>query len=184
MAATIPTTEPIAPRAGDTWRWRRTLPDYQAPTWTLTYTAWNASAVISIIAAADGDAHSISVPPATTGAYAAGRYEWAARVTDSTDTHTIATGIWQILPALGTALDTRSHARRMLDAINALIEGRAVDGDIDVVRTTIGDHTTEFDLPTLIKLRGQYAALVASEDRAAAMARGERAGTLQLRFRQ
>jgi hypothetical protein len=183
MAYTIPTTEPLSPRAGDTWQWTRSLSDYPADTWTLTYTAWNASAAITITASADGTDHSVSVPSATTGAYAAGRYDWTARVTDGTDTFTVASGTWQILPAVGAAMDTRSHARVMLDGLNALLEGRASDGDIDVVRTTLGDHTTEFDLPTLLKLRDRYAAAVRLEDDAARAARGDQSGRfLRVRF--
>ncbi len=40
-------------------------------------------------------------------------------------------------------MDTRSHARKMLDALNALIEGRATAGDLDVVRTAINDRTSD-----------------------------------------
>ena len=182
MSATVPTIEPTAARAGDTWAWSRTLADYPAPAWELTYTLWSATAAYAITAAADGTAHSVSVAAATTAAYAPGRYEWAARVTQGADGYTIASGVIQILPALGAAMDTRSHARRMLDAINAMLEGRATDGDLDVVRHQIGDRSTETDLPTLLKLRQQYAAAVQAEDAAAAAARGERRGFIQMRF--
>jgi len=184
MARTIPTTEPPVARAGDTWAWTRDLADYPSSVWTLTYTLWTATAAYSVTAAASGDTHSISVPPATTAAYAAGRYEWVARVSDGTDTFTVGAGSIQILPAVGAAMDTRSHARRMLDAINAMLEGRATDGDIDVVRTSTNTHSTNYDMPTLIKLRQQYAAAVAAEDQAAAVARGEQSSRLiQVRFR-
>lgn len=180
MAATIPTIEPTAPRAGDSWQWTRALPDYPASSWTLTYTAWNATAAFSLVAtaAADGSTHSIRATPAATAAHSAGRYDWVARVSDGTDTFTVATGIWRILPAVGSAQDSRSHARKMLDAINALLEGRASDGDLDVVRTGIGDHATQYDPAALIKLRQQYAAAVASEDSAAALARGDQSGRI------
>ena len=168
MGYTIPSVEPSSARAGDTWQWTRTLADYPASVWTLTYSLWNASADITIVASASGDDHSVSVAGATTGAYSAGRYDWVARVSDGTDTYTVEDGrALTVLPAVGAAMDTRSHARVMLDAIDAMIEGRATDGDLDVVRTTIGDHTTEFDLPTLLKLRERYAAAVAEEDRQA-----------------
>jgi hypothetical protein len=180
--ATIPTTEPAAARAGDTWQWARAIADYPAPDWTLTYTLWSASAVLAITATQSGTAHAVSVAPTVTATYSAGPYEWVARVSDGTDVHTIATGRLTILPAVGTAMDTRSHARRMLDAINAMLEGRATGGDLDVIKTSIGDRATETDLPTLLTMRRQYAAAVQAEDDALAAARGERRGFVQMRF--
>jgi hypothetical protein len=149
----------------------------------LTYTLWTASAAITITASADGTDHLVEVAPATTGAYSSGRYEWVARVSDGTDIYTVDSGVLQVMPAIGAAMDTRSHARKMYEALNALVEGRATDGDIDVVRTIIGDRSTWTDLPSLIKLRQQYAAIVASEDAAAAVARGDNSGRhVRVRF--
>jgi len=183
MAYTIPTTEPLSPRAGDTWQWTRSLSDFPAPGWVLTYHAWNSSAAITITASADGTDHSVSVPSATTGAYTAGRYEWVARVTDGASDYTIGSGIWQVLPAVGAAMDTRSHARKMLEALDALIEGRATDGDIDVVRQSINDRTVERDMGQLLALRAKYAQMVASENQAAALARGDQSGRhVRVRF--
>jgi hypothetical protein len=66
----------------------------------------------------------------------------------------------------------------MLDAINAIMEGRAGSGDLDVVKTAFGDRGTDYDLPSLIKLRQQYAAAVQAEDDAARIARGEKSSRL------
>lgn len=179
MAATIPTTEPTAPRAGDTWQWQRTLASYSAADgWEASYVFWTAADAYTITATGDGTTHSISVAPATTAAYTAGRYAWALKVTDGTNVHTLQTGHWQVLPAIGTALDTRSHARKMLEAINAMLEGRATDGDLDVVKTLHGDTATSYEPATLLKLRSQYAAAVAAEDAAEALARGDQSGRI------
>jgi len=183
MAHTVPTSEPVSVRAGDTWTWTRSLPDYPATDWTLTYTLWTADGVVSIVASADGATHAVDVPPATTAAYAAGRYTFFFIVRDCTEIYTVGTGVMQVLPAVGAAQDTRTHARTMLDAINAMIEGRASDGDLDVVRTSIGGRDTEWDLETLLKMRQQYAASVAAEDAAQRVARGEGSGRMvQVRF--
>jgi hypothetical protein len=173
MAASIPSVEPASARAGDTWQWTRDLGDYPATDWTVTYTFWTATAAFSAVASADGTTHSISLPPATTAAYAAGRYQWTARVSDGTDVFTVGSGTLQVLPAVGAAMDTRSHARIMLDALNAVLESRATDGDIDVVRTAVGDRATDWDPNTLVKLRQQYASAVVAEEDAARIARGE-----------
>ena len=89
-----------------------------------------------------------------------------------------------VLPdvAEATSYDGRSHARRMLAAIEAMLEGRATDGDLDVIKTSVGGRQTDFDLPTLVKMRQQYAAAVASEDAQELAAIGGRPGILQVRF--
>lgn len=176
MAATIPSIEPRSARAGDTWAWTRDLPDYPAGTWTLTYLLYSAAGVWPITATADGDTHAVAATPGETSQIPAGRYDWTAAVSDGTDRYQVGTGAIQILPDLSSAAsyDGRSHARRMLDAINAIMEGRAGSGDLDVVKAAFGDRGTDYDLPSLIKLRQQYASAVQAEDDAARIARGER----------
>lgn len=185
MAYTTPTREPTQARAGDTWRWQRSLPDYPAGAWVLVYTLFSADDVISLTAEAAGLEHLIDVGPSTTAAYTPGRFDWVAHVTDGTDRHQVGAGVLAILPDLSAASahDGRSHARRMLDAINALLEGRASSGDLDVVRVAYRDDHVEHDLTRLLQLRAQYAAAVAAEDAAAAVARGDNPGRhVRVRF--
>lgn len=186
MVAITHEIEPLAARAGDTWQWTRTLSDYPAPSWVLSYTLFSAAAVVTITAAASGADHAVHVAPAVTALYTAGRYDWIASVTDGTDRYQVGSGSLRILPNLAsaTAFDGRTHARRMLDAIEATLEGRGTGGDLDVIRTTLGDQTAEYDPATLIKLHARYAAMVAEEDRAAAVGRGAvRSGMIQVQFR-
>jgi len=184
MSTTIPTTEPTAARAGDTWRWSRSLPDYPASTWTLTYTLINASGKVTVAATADGDTHAVSVPPATTAAYAAGRYDWVAHVSDGTDRYQVGAGSINVLPDLSAAstYDGRSHARKMLDAIDAMLEGRATSDQLDLVSTDFDARKTDRRPEAVMEARKYYAAMVASEDRAAAIAAGENPGVLQMRW--
>lgn len=186
MAAPIPTVEPTQARAGDTWTWARTLPDYPAPTWELTYTVFSSAAVFTITATADGSDHLVYEAPADTDDLIAGRYDWVAHVTDGVDRYQVGGGSLTVLPDLADAAsyDGRSHARKMLDAINAILESRATAADLDTVRTSSGDRALETDIAALIKLRQQYAAAVAAEDQAVRVARGEDSGRLvQVRFR-
>lgn len=184
MAYDIPTSEPTAARAGDTWQWTRTLADWPASVWTLSYTLINAAAKITLTATADGDTHDIDVPPATTAAYTAGRYDWTAQVTDGTNKYPVGSGAMDVLPDITAASthDSRSHARVMLDAIEALLENRATTGDLDVIRASYGNLATERDIHVLRGLHAQYAAAVEAEDNALAAARGERRGFVQMRF--
>lgn len=185
MSITIPTTEPVAARAGDSWKWTRLLADYPASTWTLTYTFINSAAKISIVASADGDTHSVSVLPATTGAYTTGRYDWVAHATDGTDNYQVDAGVFQLLPDVASAAtyDGRSHARVMLEAIDAILEGQATTGQLDLVSTAHNNRSLTRDPIHLIKLRQRYAATVRAEDDAQRVARGELPSRLvQVRF--
>lgn len=181
MVAPIPTAEPLSARAGDTWRWQRALPDYPAPLWTLSYTLFASSGIVTFSSTPDGSQHRIHLAPSATAAYLAGRHDWIAHVSDGTDRHQVASGVMQVLPNLSEAAsyDGRSHARKVLDALNALLEQRASAGDVDLVSAATGDKNIARSLPDLLKLRDRYAAMVAQETTVAA---GGRPGFIQMRF--
>ena len=185
MAYTTPSIEPTQARVGETWTWKKTLADFPANVWTLSYTLFNSSGVVSITASADGTDHLVDVAPATTAGYAVGRYDWIAQIDDGTDVHQVGKGAIQVLPDVASAssYDGRSHARKMLDAINAILEGRATNSDIDVVQTAVGGRSITNDLEQLLKLKQQYAAAVKAEDDAIALANGQTTGRfIQTRF--
>jgi hypothetical protein len=180
MAASIPTTEPAELRIGDTWQWRREdLSDWPASVWTLSYHLRNASAYIDITAAADGDAHSVSVPAATSATYSAGDYEWVAFVTDGSDRFQAGTGRVKLTAnvALAAAYDARGFARRMLDAVEARLESRATADQLDMIELQLEDRQLQRDRGGLIKLRSQLIAEVRREE-----GTGGRPTRIQVRF--
>lgn len=168
---TTPTTEPTELRAGDLWEWRREdlTSDYPASSWTLTYRFKNAAGGFEVVAAADGDAFESSVAAATSAAIAAGVYAWQARASNGLLVHTVDTGETKVLPNLfatsaSTASDQRTHARRTLEAIEAVIEGRATT---DQQAYAIGTRSlTRIPLPELLAFRDRYRMAVAREDQA------------------
>jgi len=166
--ATVSYSEPIAIRAGDSLAWRRVLADYPADVWTLSYTLINSSAKITITASASGQDHVIDVPAATSAAYAAGWYDYTAQVADGTDRVTIKTGRIEVLPDLSaeTTYDNRSHARKMLEAIEAILEGKATAGQINIIQTDFRERSTRYDTAGLQVMRDRYRADVAAEDNA------------------
>ena len=186
MAYTIPTIEPLQPRAGDTWMWTLALADFPATSWELTYILVSATAKITITASADGENHAVDVAAATTAAYAAGRYDWTSYVSDGTDRHSVGAGSMEVLPdlAVASAYDGRSHARKMLEAIEAILEGRATNENIDLVSTSIQDQTVTRNPEELHRLRAYYAAIVAGEDaeNSTGSAGNSRRGFVQGRF--
>lgn len=186
MAYSIPTTEPLQPRAGDTWMWTRTLADFPATSWDLTYILISASAKITITASADGENHAVSVPASTTAAYPDGRYDWTSYVSDGTDRHSVDAGSMEVLPdlAVASAYDGRSHARKMLEAIESIIEGRATAENLDLVSTSIQDQSITKNPEELHRLRAYYSSIVAAEDakNATGSAGNSRRGFVQARF--
>ena len=168
MARTIPTVEPTQARAGETWDWKRSLSDYPADTWTLAYQFTNATSKITITASADGFDHLVTAAKAVTALYAAGDYTGFAQVTDGTSTYTVWSGFLEVLPDLSsaTAYDGRSHARKMLDAIEALLEGRGTADQLDLVSSAIGDRSLARKPETLLPLRDRYKAEALREEMA------------------
>lgn len=170
--ADIPTIEPTTANAGDTWRWTRTLADYPASAgWALSYTLINGTAKITINASASGDAHAVTVTAATTAGYTAGSYDWRARVSKAGEVYTVGEGRITVRNAFAAStFDARSHARKTLEAIEAVIEGRASS---EVSYYMIGNRQLRYMTPDeLLTLRDKYRAEVLREDAAAAVAAG------------
>lgn len=170
--ADIPTLEPTTANAGDTWRWNRTLADYPASAgWALSYTLINAAAKITINAAASGDDHAVTVSAATTAGYAAGSYDWRARVSKAGEVYTVGEGRITVRNAFaGATFDARSHARKTLEAIEATIEGRASSATLEY--EIAGRRMKYIPAAELLKLRDKYRGEVAREDAATAVAAG------------
>jgi hypothetical protein len=167
----IPTFEPATIAAGDTAKWRRELPDYPASAgWTLTYTLVRAAQRITFTASADGDLHLVNVAASTTTGWAAGSYTWRAQVSKAGEVYTVGTGTVLIRANFTTATDGRSHARKVLDAIEAVIEGRASS---EVSYYMIGGRQLRYMEPSeLMGLRDRYRAEVAREEAAERVSRG------------
>lgn len=184
MAADIPTTEPAALRAGDTWKWTKTLADYPASVWTLTYRFKNAAGGFEFAASASGDDYSVTVSAATTAGFAAGTYHWQAQVVTGSEKYTVDTGVLVVDPNLfaGTAtaaFDARSHVRKMLAAIEAWLEAK----DPAVAEYEIAGRRMKYvPIAELVKLRNRYTAAVAAEDAADKLAAGIGAGR-KIQFR-
>ena len=184
-AAIIPTTEPQQLRAGLTWVWTKTVPDYPATAWTLTYwckQAATSGAKFSIVATASGSDYSVSVAAATTAGYTADTYTWVAVVTSGSEAYEVDRGTFEILAKYNAdaALDDRSHARKVLEAIEAVIESRAT---VDQQEYTIGMRSLKrMTVEELMMFRDKYRAEVYAETAAERAANGQRTGRLVVRL--
>lgn len=162
MAHQIPTTEPAELRAGDTWQWRRDdLADYPASAWSLTYHFRNAAGDFDVNASADGDSFAVNVAKATTGALTAGKYHWYAFVDNGTERYQVDAGELEVLADVAGAgpYDGRKFAQRMLEAIEARLEGRASDDQLDLIAGTAEGlgYTREPGRDGLLAMRSQFA---------------------------
>jgi hypothetical protein len=177
MAAAIPTSEPTTLRAGDTWSWLRSLADYPATSWTLAYTLINAAGKISITAAASGSDHLVTVAADTTAAYAPGTYRVSMRATSGSEAYSSALPDIEVLPNLAAqdSYDDRSHAVKMVEAIESALEGKATGSQIDMIETTIGDRAITRKPELLKEWRDTYRAEAADEARKALIAAGKSA---------
>lgn len=181
MSAETPTTEPAELRAGLTWEWdRNDLADYPATTWTLKY--WfkrmGGTDKFTITATANGSAFSVSLSAATNAAYVADTYTWVAIVTAGSEAFEVDRGTVKLLPRYDqdTALDDRTHAKKVLEAIEAVLESRASK---DQEEYAIGNRSLKrTPLKDLLALRDKYRAEVFAEQLAENARNGMQGGKL------
>lgn len=173
--------------AGDTLRWRYASPDYPATDgWTLAYRLVGTGVALTIAATADGagfiaeataaDTAALAVPaagvPCTLIGYVSkGSERWAVYR---------APCLVEPNPATVTG-DLRGHAARVLEAISALLEGRATK---DQQSYRIGERElTRIPVPELLALRDYYKAEAQREANAQLLAAGlGRPRTIVTRF--
>jgi len=164
--------------AGDTWDWTTSVDGYPATDgWTLKYRVIprisGTPIAITAATASDGTSYRVTVAPATTAGYAAGNYTWYAWVEKVGARVTIDDGLVTLKgdPSSLATSDGRTSARRVYDAITAVIEGRATKdqeeyaiGSRSLKRTPIAD---------LLVLRDRFKTEVDSEIAAEKMADGQ-----------
>jgi hypothetical protein len=169
---TIPTQIPATLIAGDTWRWTLDLSDYLAPTWVVTAYFTNSDGVFNSIGVASSTSHAFTIAAATTAQQKPGRYAWSLRAVSGSIVETVGDGGYlEVAPdPAGPKRDTRSWARRTLEAIECFLAGNATTAqasmqlrDRSISRWSIKELNEWRD-----KLRGE----VAGEDGAATGGRG------------
>ena len=168
------TTEPSRVTAGDTITWTKSLPDYPASAgWVLVYTLINLAGKKTITGTASGDDHLMNVLAATSAAWAAGLYTWVATVTKAAERYTVGNGSITVAPdlAAATTFDTRTSARKALDAANLALETYGNKAYLQMYE--VNGRRQQFHTPSeFFAYISQLEAKVASEDSAAGVAAG------------
>ncbi len=164
--------------AGLNAEWEISGGDYPASGgWTLSYVLVKTGAQIVFDAAAAGDDFQVTLNAATTSGYAAGIYKYKAFASKGTDKYPVESGTIEILPDFITqssGYDSRSHVKRVLDAIEATIEGSASSAQKSM--SLNGVNLDQYELPQLLELRSLYKSEYASEIKAEKLNRGEKIG--------
>jgi hypothetical protein len=149
--------EPLSFTAGDTVEWTKTLPDYPVSNgWVLSY-CFVGSSIVFVTGTNDGTNHKIIIPASTSAIYAAGDYRYQAYVTKSGIRKEIGDGFITINPnfaTITTPSDQRSHVKKVLDSIEATLEGRATEYDTSY--SIAGRSLSKMSLDELIKARHEY----------------------------
>ena len=167
-----PETEPTQIIAGDRAAWKRTDlgTDYAPASYSLKYSARledSGSTEIEITASESGSDYIIEVGQSTTAAYTAGVYHWQAYITRTSDSErvTVDSGTWEIKVNRDAATtDPRNHVKKVLDAIESVIEGRASKDQESY--SIQGRALSRTPIADLITLRDKYRAEWVREQRA------------------
>jgi len=172
----IPTIEPRTFARGDTVSWTKTLSDYPASTYTLTY-EFRGATTKTVTASASGDDHAVTITAAQSLTWNEGDYWWAAYATTGAERYEVVTGTLTVtknFAATDAVADQRSHAKKVLDAIEATIEGRASRDQ--QAYTIAGRSLALTPIESLLKLKQEYRAEYAKEVADEKQKRGEGSG--------
>jgi len=164
---------PSTIHAGATVKWTKSVSnDYSATDgFTLEYVLVSPDNKITVsgaVVTASGSDYTILIPAATTADYLPGKYTWHLYAyNSSTSTRyrleggevTVAANVVALDELEG--LDTRSHVKKVLDAIEGLLEGRMVDG-IDAISVR-GRSLQLMSITELVELRSHYQQLYRAE---------------------
>ena len=113
---------------------------------------------------ADGNDFLVELTATDTGGLTAGSYRYIERVTKGTEVFEVGSGRLQILANLATAVsqDMRPHPRIVLDAIEAVIEGRATKDQMGY--QIAGRALSLTPIADLLLLRMRYKDEVSQQD--------------------
>lgn len=185
MAFQVPSTEPAEVSAGDRLQWTKTLADFPpSEGWTLTYylRANVPNGQIDLAAATSGTGYAVDVSPDTTAGYTPATYSWQAFVSKTGSRHQVGSGTLKVNPnftEITEPYDGRSQARRILDAIDLVIEGRASSDVQRYVMQAVGRSVDKMTIADLLKFRDYWLTEVKKEE---AMASGLYKKNIFIRF--
>lgn len=186
MARTINEGIPKCFTRGETVEWYESRSDFlPADGWTLSVSLVETSDVQTFTGSDNGDGrHLVEISSAQSLEFSAGTYRYQIRVTDGTKTHQLERGLVEVAESFAAATDghdARSHAEKVLDALEALIEGKASNDQASM--SVEGRSLSRYSPEEWWTMRRRYQWEVRMLRDAERAARGEPVSTLrQVRF--
>ena len=164
--ANYPKQEPDVLVVGDRWVWRRPdlVADYPTADYALTYefhldTGGGGSNKFTITATETSTDYIVEIASATTASYTAGEYNWYAFITRSSDSQRLSVDEGRTKVEINfanTNADSRTNSKKVLDAIEATIEGRASQDQMSY--SIAGRSLSRMSIDDLLKFRDRYRA--------------------------
>ncbi len=171
----LPTYAPIQITIGETVDWEKEFDDYPADEWEVKYYFRGAGAGFDITGTADGTSHQFQITATQSATMTAGRYDYQAIATKGSEKRLVDEGRTTAKASLAiittsTTYDGRSPAKKILDAIDALMAGKAaLDQQKYLIATGVPGFTSQreaerIDPTQLLELRKYYARIVRKEN--------------------
>ena len=158
--------EPNTLVLGDYWSWKRDdlATDYPIGTYALTYefhsdSGGGGTKKFTLTAVEADDTYYIESASSTTTGYAVGDYVWEAYITKTSSSNRIMvdSGRTSITENLAnTNADLRSHAKKVLDALEAVIENRSTMDQSSM--SIAGRSLSRMSVDELLTFRDRYKA--------------------------
>lgn len=170
MAYEIPYAEPASFAAGDRVQWKRALAEFPVSEgWTLKYYLRGnfQHEPVVFTASTSGTDYSLDLTAAVTAELTPGVYFWQAYVELGADRKLIGSGRMVIgadFATLDQPHDGRTHARRALESIEAVIERRATSDMERYVLQAVGRSVDKMSIKDLLAFRDYYLAEVNKEE--------------------
>ena len=162
---------------GDTLLWNTSNTTYPNNAWTL-YVFFNGAITGSFTASAASDgSFNCTASSAFTGALSVGSYRVFEIVSSSSERYTLSETMLTVKanPAtIDNGYDSRSHVRKVYEAIQATIEGRATSAEEQI--TIAGRSLTKIPMSDLLVAYKQYGELVRQEEAADRLNKGLASG--------
>ena len=167
-------TEPTTIRAKTTIKWTRSAFSYSAENgYVLRYEFRSSVGGFNVDASGSGTTHTVSQTSNQTANYVAGDYRWELYALKGSDLNNpdersfIDEGFVTVLAntSAASAHDFRSQVKKILDAIETMITGKA-SRDVEEYEISTGDGSRKLKhiaLPELIELRATYSTLYKQE---------------------
>ena len=189
--ANYTTKEPSTLVLGDYWAWRRDdlASDYPVGSYALTYefhedSGGGGNHKFTLTATEADDTYYIEAASSSTTSYSIGDYIWEAYITKTSDSNRIMvdSGRTEITENLAnTNADLRSHAKIVLDAIEAVIENRATMDQSSM--SIAGRSLSRMSIDELLTFKDRYKAEYLKEIKLARIKNKQGSGnTIKVRF--